>query len=526
MELMVWCSVCVLISAVAIRAAMLFAGRLGIVDRPGGHKQHEFVTPFVGGFGIAAVLVCSFALDGLLAADLGMRSLFAMLLGALAMFLTGLADDVWHLSFKPRFVVQALVALGMIAGGGVVLESLGELLPGVVVELEWLAVPLTVFGTIGLINAVNMIDGVDGLSGTISLTSLAFLALVVAQGGHGGPYLALILALLGALAGFLYFNLRYPGNRRARVFLGDNGSMLLGFLFSWLFIALSQGREAVMSPVTALWLFGLPLMDTVGVMVRRIWLGKSPFKPDRYHFHHLFVRAGFRVSDIVVVAVLLHAAFASIGVLGLLLKVPEYLMFWAFLVAFVVYFLCTLRPWRLVPKLRRLACTLSLPLVQGRGIFIGRFAEGNLAGMVEAICRELAAKAEYRIEVYQIENSTFDRRNLYCVVALPASGDDRRLGEIHRDLLRLRRLFAATNGLDVRLYMRREERNDRRATSSVAAALAQGKAGSLTVGGRRRGERRGTRKRSLVFAKEYRAWAGAGREVIGPEELSIPPAPR
>jgi UDP-GlcNAc:undecaprenyl-phosphate GlcNAc-1-phosphate transferase len=95
-----------------------------------------------------------------------------------------------------------------------------------------------------------------------------------------------------ASVGFLYYNLRYPGNRRARVFLGDNGSMLLGFLFAWLFIALSQGEPAAMTPVTALWLFALPLMDTVGVMLRRIWLGKSPFRADRHHLHHLFVRAG------------------------------------------------------------------------------------------------------------------------------------------------------------------------------------------------------------------------------------------
>lgn len=525
-ELAVWCSVCVLISGVAIRVAMSFSGRLGIVDRPGGHKQHEFVTPFVGGFGVAAVLCSSFALDGLLAADLGMRALSALLWGGLAMFLTGLADDIWHLSFKPRFAVQALVALGMVASGGVVLDSLGELLPGVEVNLGWLAIPITVFGTIGLINAVNMIDGVDGLSGSVSLTSLAFLALVIAHGGHGGPYLALTLAFIGALAGFLYFNLRYPGNRRARVFLGDNGSMLLGFLFSWLFIALSQGREAPMSPVTALWLFGLPLMDTVGVMARRIWLGKSPFKPDRHHFHHLFVRAGYRVSDIVVVAVLLHAAFASIGLFGLLLEVPEYVMFWLFLVVFAVYFACTLRPWRLVPKLRRIACALSLPLVQGRGIFIGRFAESNLAEMVSTVCGGLAAKEQYQIAVYRIEDAGCERRNLYCVVVMPTDGDDRRLGDIHRDLLRIRKRFSGVNGLDIRLFMRRDAENDRR-KARVSAAVAPAQA--LVDGaerGRRLLDRRGVRGSTLVFAKEHRALPGAKREVIVPEEMSLPPASR
>jgi UDP-GlcNAc:undecaprenyl-phosphate GlcNAc-1-phosphate transferase len=89
--------------------------------------------------------------------------------------------------------------------------------------------------------------------------------------------------------------------------------MLLGFLFAWLLIALSQGGDeaAVMTPVTALWLFALPLMDTVGVMLRRIWLGKSPFRADRHHLHHLFVRAGFRVCDVVAVAVLMQVRLCA-----------------------------------------------------------------------------------------------------------------------------------------------------------------------------------------------------------------------
>jgi UDP-GlcNAc:undecaprenyl-phosphate GlcNAc-1-phosphate transferase len=251
MELAVLFGVCLLISGVAIRLGSSLADYLGIVDRPGGHKQHEASTPFVGGVGILAVLLSLFFLFEPLFGIFSLASLKGILIGALVLFLTGLADDILHLSFKLRFVVQATVALSMVFVGGVELLSLGELLPGWRFDLGVLSIPLTIFATVGLINAVNMIDGIDGLSGSLSLVSLALVGQVAFFAGQGA-YVALVVALIAGLAGFLYYNLRYPGNKRARVFLGDNGSMVLGFLFAWLFIALSQGDSPAMTPVTAL----------------------------------------------------------------------------------------------------------------------------------------------------------------------------------------------------------------------------------------------------------------------------------
>lgn len=222
-----------------------------------------------------------------------------------------------------------------------------------------------------------MIDGIDGLSGSVSLVSLGLIG-VVAYSAHSSWSLFLIVALMGGVAGFLYYNLRYPGNGRARVFLGDNGSMLSGFLFAWLLVALSQGDGRVaMTPVTALWLFALPLMDTVGVMVRRIWLGKSPFRPDRQHLHHLLVRAGFRVCDIVLVAVILQLGFGLTGIAGLLLVTPHVLVVPRRIRG---VFLLTLRPWRVVPWLRRLNHALGLPSLQVRGVLVGYLPQRTVFG--------------------------------------------------------------------------------------------------------------------------------------------------
>jgi len=493
-ELVVLGAVCLLISGVAIRLGLVFADHFGIADRPGGHKQHHAVTPFVGGFGVISVVVAAFLLVESFFQSFSLRPLQGILLGALTLFLTGLADDIWHLSFKPRFVIQALAALSMVYAGGVELVSLGQLLPGLAaVELGSLAVPFTIFATIGLINAVNMIDGIDGLSGSVSLVSLA-LAAVVAHSAGNVACTVLLVALIGGVAGFLYYNLRYPGNGRARVFLGDNGSMLLGFLFAWLFIALSQGKSAAMTPVTALWLFALPLMDTVGVMLRRIWLGKSPFQPDRHHLHHLLVRAGFRVCDVVAFAVLSQVALGLVGIAGLWLGVPEWVMFAIFLLVFAGYFLVILRPWRLVPTLRRLGRALHLPSGDARGIFVGYFEQDKCLELLDVVCAGLTGSYDYQIQLYRVDDRRQGarRRNVYCVVLVPAgSGNDQLIGRIHSDTNAIRRRLTGDTAVDVRLFIQRSSANDRRVAYSRPGVKAN----------QRRADRRGV-GRTLIYSME------------------------
>ena len=511
MDLAVLFGVCLLVSGVAIRVGIALAGYLGIMDHPGGHKQHQASTPFVGGFGLMTVVVSASLLADTFFADVTLGPLSGILFGALAIFLTGLVDDIWRLGFKPRFIVQALVALSMVFLGGVELRSLGELVPGVVVDLGWLAIPLTVFATIGLINAVNMMDGIDGLSGTGSLVSLA-LTCIVAYYGNGSSYVFLIVALMGGVAGFLYYNLRYPGNRRARVFLGDNGSMLLGFLFAWLFIAMSQGEQAAMTPVTALWLLALPLMDTVGVMLRRLWFGGSPFRADRNHLHHLFVRAGFRVSDVVLLAAVMQVLFGLIGVCGFLLGVPEYLMFWLFLGVFAVYFVVILRPSSLVTRLRQLNRWLGLPSVQVRGIFVGYLHREKSPEIVAVISQGLGSTYDFQLGVYEMDRSSTDGRNVYCVVHIHTDGDEQLIGNIQRDARRIKRRIAGQPGLEVRLFMGRSSPNSR-----------VGAGEPLIPGSSREADRRGVRS-TLIYSME-RGCCPVESTVPG-FEVSVPPSCR
>jgi undecaprenyl-phosphate alpha-N-acetylglucosaminyl 1-phosphatetransferase len=450
-----------LVSAVFIRLGISVAQSFGVMDRPGGHKQHDTSTPFVGGVGVMSALICSIYLTRAYDPTLSIAPFPEIALGASVIFLIGLADDIWQLNFRTRFAFQSVVALYMIFSGGVVLNDLGELFPGYGIELGLLAVPFTVFGTIGVINALNMIDGIDGLSGTISLVSLVLTALLAYMAGDSAHFM-LILTLAGGVAGFLYFNLRYPGNARAKVFLGDNGSMLLGFLFAWILIDMSQGENRAMTPATALWIFSLPLMDTVAVMLRRIWMKKSPFRADRNHLHHLFLRAGFRVSDTVKMLALLQLMAGLFGIVGFWLQVPDWLMFGGFLLSFAGYFYVTARPWRFVPSLISLHTYLGLPSNQARGVYIGYVKRNDAPILTDMLVSELGDRYEYRFSLHEIDADKRDGRSVYGILELSMDHDDSTLGEIKHLINRLKIRLANLNGIQVRQFLQRNIENDRR----------------------------------------------------------------
>jgi hypothetical protein len=324
-----------------------------------------------------------------------------------------------------------------------------------------LAVPFTIFATIGLINALNMIDGIDGLSGALSFISLGFVVVLASVVGND-LYVVLAIGLMGGVAGFLYFNLRYPSNPRARVFLGDNGSMLLGFLFAWQFIALSQGELRAMTPVTALWLFAVPLMDTVSVMLRRVWLGKSPFHADRNHFHHLFIRAGFRVRDTVALISIFQAMLAAFGIAGQILAVPESLMFGLFLLCFAVYFLVIARPWRVVPGLRHLNVLLGLPSVYSRGVFVGYFGKEASREVLGILVENIDSRPDYRLSLQRAPGKAEGSANLCALIEIGGSLDEVSVGAIQRFAAQIKARMNSVPGIQVRQLMQRSEDNDPR----------------------------------------------------------------
>ncbi len=452
------------VSAMAIHYGIVLSHRLGVVDKPGGHKAHDTVTPFVGGVGVLFAMLIGACVVSQFFPQFG-QGLHAMVFGVLVMFATGFADDILHLNFKIRFVIQAAVGLAMIYWGGVVLSDLGALWGGELVALGYVGVPLTLVATIGAINALNMIDGIDGLSGSLSIVSLLLVATAVYVAGDLA-YFALIVIIAGGVAGFLYFNLRYFGRRRARCFLGDNGSMLLGFVFAWLLTDLSQpnGSARAITPVTTLWLFAVPLIDTLCVMLRRVWMGRSPFHADRNHLHHLFLRAGFRVQDTVVVLAAVQLGFGAIGLAGMYADgVDEIAMLLLFVALFALCFVVVLRPWRVVPLLRRIHRVLGMTSVHAVGVHVGGLKEKQVAAFSDILNRNIGPHTDFSFRAYRPEHA----EGGHCFGVIKLIGDDQELtqAQISRIIATLRREVRGAAGVRIRQFVERKEVHERRLAS-------------------------------------------------------------
>lgn len=324
-------------------ALIPLARRIGLVDHPSARKVHESVTPLTGGPALLLVLVALGA--WWLPAD---RFLQALLAGGLLLFAVGLLDDFRDLSAALRFLAQIAACLLVIVWADVHLDDFGRLLWDDVLALGWLGGPITIFAALGVINSFNLIDGMDGLAGGIFLVAAAGMALFAGLAGQT-QILQLLLLAMAAVAGFLLLNARSRWNAQARIFMGDSGSMLLGFLLAWCFIALGSDRayaaERAFMPMTAVWLFAVPLLDTTTQIWRRWRAGQPVFGADQHHLHHAFLRAGYTTGETWTNITLLALALAGVGVLLELLGAPDYLSFWLFIAFAYAYYFYLRRTW-------------------------------------------------------------------------------------------------------------------------------------------------------------------------------------
>jgi UDP-GlcNAc:undecaprenyl-phosphate GlcNAc-1-phosphate transferase len=367
---------CVLTSVLIVILRPL-ALTVGLVDVPDARKSHTGPIPLIGGIAIfISVLVACFVprLTGL---SLSVPEVLSFVGASILLVGVGLVDDFIELSPRLRLIAQALAALAMIFGAGVVLTDLGGMrASGVILQLGVLAIPFTVFATIGVINALNMCDGMDGLSGTQALVSLCGFAVALALWGKAGES-GLLLVLGGAIVGFLLFNMRLPGRSRASIFLGDAGSMFLGFALTWFAISLSQGPDRVLKPAAALWFIMVPVVDAVAMMLRRIVKGRSPFSADREHLHHIFLLAGFTVNQTVGIMAGLALTGVLVGLASTRWDWPDLLVAGAFLVVGLLYFWMIMHSWRVMRFLRRSICRRRSTVVDRRQLADRRQSHGR-----------------------------------------------------------------------------------------------------------------------------------------------------
>jgi UDP-GlcNAc:undecaprenyl-phosphate GlcNAc-1-phosphate transferase len=325
------------------------AKRVGLVDKPNERKHHVGQIPLVGGISIyCTLMIALFVLFPIT------NNLLLYVACSTVLIVLGALDDRYDLSFKSRLVVQAGISLAMILIGYKSLHYLGAMFSdSALVIPTYMSYIVTIFAVIGAINAFNMVDGIDGLLG--GLASVTFSALGLMFYLAGKDYLALYCMLfVGAMLPYIMLNLGFPFGRRFKVFMGDAGSMFIGFTAIWLLIEASQARnELVIRPVTALWFIALPLMDMVCIMARRIRKGQSPFKPDREHLHHICQRIGLSSAQSLFVICLLASIMAGVGVLSEFYYVSESLMLLSFLLTFVIYFSVIANIWRITAFLHK-----------------------------------------------------------------------------------------------------------------------------------------------------------------------------
>ena len=349
----------VALTAFLVEATRRLAPVIGLVDVPTERKSHQGEVPLVGGIAIFLGLVLTLGIFGVL------QDHWAFLVAAAMLVVIGIYDDVNRISPTVRLFLHGATVLFVGYFGNVFMFDIGTLLPGdAPLELGWMAIPFTVFAGVGLINAFNLIDGLDGLCGALALVVLIGLGIVSGLADKQNE-LALIVVLAGGLVGFLAFNVRVPGRKQAKAFLGDAGSYLLGLSIFYLTVRLSQGTDRAMVPVTALWFCMVPLFDTVGMILRRYNRGRSLFAPDREHLHHVFLLAKFTVIETWAGLIVVALLGMSVGLAGALMGIPEILMMAAFLIAAFLHYTMIRKAWMAMRFLRR-SINRRIVVQQGR----------------------------------------------------------------------------------------------------------------------------------------------------------------
>lgn len=317
------------------------AERWKLVDVPGGRKRHTAQAAVTGGIAFTVAMLISLA-----ASFNAFGQYAAFFWGIIILAVTGLLDDLGEIPAATRMLVQVFAAVLMTSWGANFLVNLGDLFATNPVNTRLWGIPLTIFATIAVINAINMFDGLDGLAGSLALVMFAFFgAFALCVGDVNAAKIIIVLA--GALAGFLFFNLPWPLRGRHRTFMGDAGSMVLGFAIAWFSVSLTQQSANPVPPPVMLWVLGILLMDVFTVTVRRLARRRSPMAPDRDHIHHMLIRRGYSPRRTLAVLVCMNALLAAIGTVLWQSGVADWWIFWSFMAVCVIYFALFFMPFRL-----------------------------------------------------------------------------------------------------------------------------------------------------------------------------------
>ncbi len=305
------------------------AYHVNALDIPNERKVHKVPIPRLGGLGIFMGFLVGYMIFGEHTALMN-----SILIGSFILIITGMIDDINPLKPLPKFLGQFISALVVCFYGGMLIKDIDAF--GIYINFGFFAYPLTIFFILGCINCMNFVDGLDGLASGIS--SIFFLTIGIVAACKCQLDLAFILTfiMLGCCLGFLLYNF-HP----ASIFMGDSGSMFLGFIMS---IITMLGYKNVMtsSMIIPLLLLSVPILDTIFAILRRKLKGESISKPDKSHIHHQFLRRGFSQIGTVITIYIITGLFATASLIYVLVNnILGYIIYGILLIGFIVFALKT-----------------------------------------------------------------------------------------------------------------------------------------------------------------------------------------
>lgn len=288
--------------------------KFGFVDQVNQRKIHRGAIPRIGGIGISLGTLLPIFLLFYVHSGIEIRtnnSIFLFFAGGLGISLVGLFDDIRGINAKVKFLFQIAIAV-MATLHGALITSLP--MPWGRLELGFFGYILTVFWIIGIINAFNLIDGMDGLSSGITLFSSLTIAMLAIVNGYL-PTALVALALAGAVTGFLIYNFN-----PAKIFMGDSGSMFIGYILAILSLRSQSKAHAVVSILVPIIAMGLPILDTTLAFMRRLLRHQSIFSADKQHIHHFLLSLGFNQRKTVLIMYSISILFTILSMLMIFKK--------------------------------------------------------------------------------------------------------------------------------------------------------------------------------------------------------------
>lgn len=309
---------------VFIPTILNFCKAKNIYDIPNQRKVHKTLVPRLGGLAFVPAMTLSIVVAvGVMSVGFTAPKIqvslwsMAFLASLLLVYATGVVDDFIGLSARVKFVVQAVTACALPLCGLYVNNLYGFM--GINEVPYWLGFPLTVFIIVFIDNAMNLIDGIDGLAAGLALIALLGFLFIFSE-ARLTPYAVVVAALIGILIPYLRFNVWGKAERNRKIFMGDSGSLTLGFILGFLFVKSSMHNPPLMeaSPMRFLLAYSLliiPVFDVVRVILHRLRIGQPLFEADKNHIHHKIMRLGMTQHQALIIILGLALAYVAMNLL-------------------------------------------------------------------------------------------------------------------------------------------------------------------------------------------------------------------